>query len=49
LPVTLPGGETRTYLQDGDEVIFIARCEAPGAVPIGFGACRGVVTPSMPG
>ncbi|MFO1028696.1 MAG: fumarylacetoacetase [Acetobacteraceae bacterium] len=46
-PVTLPNGEMRTYLQDGDEVIFSARCEAPGAVPIGFGECRGVVMPAL--
>ncbi len=41
-PVTLPGGETRTYLQDGDEVIFAGWCRRPGAVGIGFGECRGV-------
>ena len=46
-PVALPDGETRTYLQDGDEVIFTARCEAPGAVPIGFGECRGTVVPAL--
>jgi fumarylacetoacetase len=46
-PVSLPNNETRTYLQDGDEVIFTASCVAPGAVPIGFGECRGVVTPAL--
>ena len=47
-PVALPNSETRTYPEDGDEVIFTARCEAPDAVPIRFGECRGVVLPSVP-
>ena len=45
-PVTLPNGETRRWLLDGDEVIFRARAEAPGAVPIGFGECRAVIAPA---
>ncbi|MBP0464402.1 fumarylacetoacetase [Roseomonas sp. PWR1] len=45
-PVALPNGETRRWLQDGDEVIFTARAEAPGAVPIGFGECRAVIAPA---
>jgi fumarylacetoacetase len=39
-PLTLPSGEVRTFLEDGDEVIFRAHCRRPGAVPIGFGECR---------
>ncbi len=46
-PVTLPDGATRTYLQDGDEVIFTAHCARPGAASIGFGECRAVVTPAL--
>ncbi len=46
-PLTLPTGETRTFLADGDAVIFRGRCERPGAVGIGFGECRGLVTPSL--
>jgi fumarylacetoacetase len=45
-PVALPNGETRRWLLDGDEVIFRARAEAPGAVPIGFGECRAVIAPA---
>lgn len=41
--LALPNGESRRFLEDGDEVILTARCAAPGRVPIGFGACRGVV------
>ena len=42
-PVQLPGGETRKFLEDGDEVIMTAYCERPGLPRIGFGECRGVV------
>lgn len=37
---TLESGETRTFLEDGDEVIFRAHCRRPGFVSIGFGECR---------
>jgi fumarylacetoacetase len=42
-PLALPSGETRRFLEDGDEVILRARGLRPGAAPIGFGDCRGVV------
>ena len=42
-PLTLPGGETRRFLEDGDEVILRGTCRREGAVPIGFGECRGRV------
>jgi fumarylacetoacetase len=42
-PVTLPTGEERRFLEDGDEVIFRGTCRMPGAAPIGFGECRGLV------
>jgi fumarylacetoacetase len=45
-PLELPNGETRTLLEDGDEVILRARCARDGARTIGFGECRGVVLPS---
>ena len=43
-PVTLPGGESRTFLADGDEVVVRGWCERAGAARIGFGECRGTVT-----
>jgi len=46
-PIALPGGETRTFLEDGDEVIFRAWCEREGHRRIGFGECRGVVMPAV--
>jgi fumarylacetoacetase len=37
---TLASGETRAFLENGDEVIFRARCRREGFVSIGFGECR---------
>ena len=45
-PIALPNGETRGFLQDGDEVIFRAHCDGAGRVRIGFGECRGLVLPA---
>ena len=45
-PITLPSGEERRFLEDGDEVVLRARARRDGAAPIGFGECRGVVLPS---
>ena len=42
-PIELSSGETRSFLEDGDEVILRAWCEAEGAVRIGFGECVGRV------
>ena len=42
-PIALPSGETRTFLEDGDEVTLRAWCEGDGAVRIGFGECVGRV------
>jgi fumarylacetoacetase len=46
--LALPGGETRKFLADGDEVILTGFCEAPGFARIGLGECRGMVLPSFP-
>jgi fumarylacetoacetase len=45
-PIALPGGETRRFLEDGDEVIFRAHCERAGFARIGFGECRAIVEPA---
>ncbi|MCQ4314361.1 fumarylacetoacetase [Pseudomonas stutzeri] len=42
----LPSGETRTFLEDGDEIILKARCRGEGRASIGFGECRGRVMPA---
>ncbi|HKA40961.1 MAG TPA: fumarylacetoacetase [Burkholderiales bacterium] len=39
--IALPSGETRTFLEDGDEVILRAIARRDGYVSIGFGECRG--------
>lgn len=46
LPLTLPNGETRTFLQDGDEVVMRAYCEAPGLSRLGLGECVAQVLPA---
>jgi fumarylacetoacetase len=45
-PVTLANGETRSFLEDGDELTMKAWCEVEGAVRIGFGTCSGRVLPA---
>ena len=44
-PVDL-GGETRRFLEDGDAVTLSARAHREGFASIGFGECRGVITPA---
>jgi fumarylacetoacetase len=46
-PITLPTGETRKFLEDGDEVIMRGHCERSGTARIGFGECRGVIVGSQ--
>jgi fumarylacetoacetase len=40
-PIRLASGETRRYLENGDEVILRGWCEREGFASIGFGECRG--------
>ncbi|TVX95150.1 fumarylacetoacetase [Mycolicibacterium porcinum] len=47
VPITLPNGETRTFLEDGDEIILTARAHRPGAATIGFGECVAAVRPAI--
>ena len=42
-PLALPGGESRAFLHDGDEVIQRARCSRDGYATIGFGEARGTI------
>ncbi len=46
-PIELPSGETRTFLQDGDEIILRARATAPGQISIGFGDCSAKIAASV--
>jgi fumarylacetoacetase len=47
-PIELTEGMTRTFLEDGDEVMMTGHCHRPGFASIGFGRCIGRVVPSVP-
>jgi fumarylacetoacetase len=42
-PITLPNGERRAFLEDGDTLILAGHCERAGARRIGLGLCSGTV------
>ena len=44
-PIALPNGETRRFLEDGDEIILRGHAVAEGAVSIGLGECRAMIIP----
>lgn len=48
-PLSLPEGEQRSFLENGDELILSARCHSLGHISIGFGECRGIVVPAHRG
>ena len=45
-PITLPNGESRSFLADGDTVLLRGWCAREGAVRIGLGECAGTVAPA---
>ena len=45
-PVTLPTGEQRKFLEDGDEIILHGLCERDGFRRIGLGSCRATIVPA---
>jgi fumarylacetoacetase len=47
-PITLPSGEERKFLEDGDEVLLSAHAHRQGFASIGFGECRGLITAAAP-
>ncbi len=42
-PIRLPNGESRAFLEDGDEVILRGYCEREGFPRISLGECRGTI------
>lgn len=46
-PLTLTSGEPRTFLEDGDRVIFKAACQKSGHARIGFGEVSGTILPPL--
>ena len=45
-PISLPSGEQRTFLEDGDQVLITGYCAREGFRRIGFGQCLGEVLPA---
>lgn len=45
-PLALPGGETRTFLQDGDTVTMRGHCQGDG-YRVGFGQVSGTIVPAI--
>jgi fumarylacetoacetase len=45
-PIVLPNGETRRFLDDGDQVKLVAWGEMAGALPVRLGECCGRVDPT---
>ncbi len=48
-PLQLPNGETRSFLEDGDEVFLKGWCEASDFRRIGLGHCVGRILPALRG
>jgi fumarylacetoacetase len=46
-PITLPNGETRSFLADGDTLSLRGACERQGFRRIGFGPCVGQVVAAL--
>jgi fumarylacetoacetase len=46
-PIALPDGETRSSLQDGDEVFLRGFCRRAGFPDVSLGECSGVVLPAL--
>ncbi|MDR2327380.1 MAG: fumarylacetoacetase [Acidovorax sp.] len=46
-PLSLPNGEQRSFLQDGDSVQLRAYGERPGFRRIGLGMCEGQILPAL--
>jgi fumarylacetoacetase len=45
-PIALPGGGTRSFLEDGDTVEITGWCEGDG-YRVGFGECTGTILPAL--
>lgn len=45
--ITLSGGETRTFLEDGDTVTLTGFCERDDGTLVGFGDCSGRIDPAL--
>ena len=48
LPMQLPNGEVRAFLEDGDEITLRGFCAREGYPRIDLGECRGTILPAHP-
>jgi fumarylacetoacetase len=49
IPIEMPGGAVRTFLEDGDTVVMRGWCGGDGMPRIGFGEVKGTVLPADEG
>jgi len=47
-PLALPDRTSRTFLEDGDEIVISATAPGPGGTTIGLGEVRGTISPACP-
>jgi fumarylacetoacetase len=47
-PLRLSDGSTRTFLEDGDEVVIRATAAGPGHTRVGLSEARGRILPALP-
>lgn len=47
-PLRLPDGSSRSWLEDGDEVVISATAAGPNGIRIGLGEARGQIVPALP-
>ncbi|MGH9486302.1 MAG: fumarylacetoacetase [Terriglobales bacterium] len=46
-PISMPDGESRTFLQDGDDITLKAWCRTADGQRLGWGECRGTIEPAL--
>jgi fumarylacetoacetase len=46
--IELSNGESRGFLEDGDEIILRGYCERPGVPRVSLGECRAIIEPARP-
>ena len=45
-PISLPNGDSRKFLEDGDSVVLSGYCQDNG-YRVGFGECTGQILPAV--
>ena len=47
-PLTLTDGSSRSWLEDGDEIVISATAAGPDGTRVGFGDAHGQIMPAWP-